>query len=178
MCRWPFFFGPAVPGAIAPVIAPDDWTQEVGVRKCRLYTKPTTSGSGISGGSFSTSSPQTPSASWKVALASEVANTSGLVLDNVNNKVVVPEGVNYVVAIGQLSVLSGSAGNYSVYVKVNGTTKATGIFKISDVYTQTVNTNMMIIPVTEGDEITLEAACDSGSPYGYASGSLTVIVIG
>lgn len=39
MCRFPWFYGPMVPGALAPVIAEDGWTQPVGVRKCRLYTK-------------------------------------------------------------------------------------------------------------------------------------------
>lgn len=39
MCRWPYFFGPLVPGALAPVNAEDDMTEPVGVRKCRLYTK-------------------------------------------------------------------------------------------------------------------------------------------
>lgn len=39
MCRFPFFYGPAVPGALAPVNATDDMNQPVGVRKCRLYTR-------------------------------------------------------------------------------------------------------------------------------------------
>lgn len=34
------FVEPQVPGAIAPVPATPDMTQEVGVRNCRLYTKP------------------------------------------------------------------------------------------------------------------------------------------
>lgn len=37
--RWPYFFGPLVPGALAPVNAEDDMTEPVGVRKCRLYTR-------------------------------------------------------------------------------------------------------------------------------------------
>lgn len=44
MCKWPFFYGPGVPGALAPVQATDDMTQEVGVRNCKLYTKPTSGG--------------------------------------------------------------------------------------------------------------------------------------
>lgn len=40
MCRFPWFYTPAVPGALAPVVATDDMTQEVGVRNCRLYTRP------------------------------------------------------------------------------------------------------------------------------------------
>ena len=37
--RWPYFFGPLVPGALAPINAEDDMTEPVGVRKCRLYTR-------------------------------------------------------------------------------------------------------------------------------------------
>ena len=40
MCRFPFFYAPAVPGSIAPVAATDDMTQPVGIRDCRLFTKP------------------------------------------------------------------------------------------------------------------------------------------
>lgn len=39
MCRWPYFFGPLIPGALAPVNAEDDMIEPVGVRKCRLYTR-------------------------------------------------------------------------------------------------------------------------------------------
>lgn len=40
MCRGWRFFEPQVPGAIAPVPATSEMTQEVGIRNCRLYTKP------------------------------------------------------------------------------------------------------------------------------------------
>lgn len=40
MCRGWRFREPEVPGAIAPVPATPDMTQEVGIRNCRLYTKP------------------------------------------------------------------------------------------------------------------------------------------
>lgn len=40
MCRGWRFREPEVPGAIAPVPATPEMTQEVGIRNCRLYTKP------------------------------------------------------------------------------------------------------------------------------------------
>lgn len=40
MCRGWRFAEPQVPGAIAPVPATPDMTQEVGIRNCKLYTKP------------------------------------------------------------------------------------------------------------------------------------------
>lgn len=40
MCRGFRFRDPEVPGAIAPVPATPEMTQEVGIRNCRLYTKP------------------------------------------------------------------------------------------------------------------------------------------
>lgn len=180
MCRWPFFFGPAVPGAIAPVIAPDDWTQEVGVRKCRLYTKPSGGGEGGSLGYFQAgNTEELDSNPYTFTTMNDYIPDPTNRLKIENGIVTVGEGVSVIGLALSCSIPSALHNKYyGVSVLKNSNTVANCIRvtgTTSDpMQSDTFEIPLTIIDVQEGDEIQFRVSGGNGE---YCSIKANVIIL-
>lgn len=105
------------------------------------------------------------------------SNGSKLTLNTSTHEVVIGADVNFVEVTGQIYVMTnGSSGAKNVYIYKNSTEIGTALINMTNNY-NVINTIPFIIPVQQGDKITLRAKGASNTVISSGETQLSVRVL-
>lgn len=186
-----YLYGPAVPGAIAPVDATEDMTNPVGIKNCRLYVDAPTAEdmtelndrvTALENGAVANNDAlafsgniATMAADTEFIQLSEVYNSNNSKFTISGDSIVIGDGVSLIaVSANAGSVSLGGAVSIGLTLLKNGASVCY-MYRALSTNGDTATLPMCVVPVTAGDVIKFSFGAKAGASLIFSYGSVIAL---